>query len=705
VTVDEAQNKIVDIKGDKANPMSKGYVCFKGLQAADAHHSPARQLHPLKRQPDGSYVRISSEQALDEIAAKLKVILDRDGPEAIAGFMGTQGSLTTTNLLYPFLQAIKSPQFYSVHTIDQSAKSVSFDRQGGWAAGLPELVQSDVILLFGANPLVSHSTMPVMGTDPSRTLKKAKARGLKVICIDPRRTETAHYADLFLQTLPGRDAAIAAALIRLILQEGWEDKGFVAQHVGEERLADLKAAVAPFTPEMAEKCAGLKAGQIRAVAEMFARDNQRGAAYASTGPSMASFSNLMQHLVDTLNIICGRFRRAGDKASVDMVGPRGALHAQVIAPPRAYKAHGPSRIRGAGLLGIDKLTSTLADEILTPGPGQIRGMLVNGGNPAACVPDQKKIVKALESLELLVAIDPYMSATAQLAHYVLPPVMMYEREDLPFSIGLTFPGLAMYPMNWSLLAEPVLKVPAGSDLVQDWHVFWSIAQRLGKQITYNTVALDMQTAPTNDELMAIRLKDAPVSLEQLRADRKQHPSGYVYETEMATVQQAVAGASDKFDVMPEDVAGEVKELLSSMQVREAGPGPGFSHLLATRRMQHVMNTTGLALADTVSRAPHNPAFLNPDELKALNLKAGDRIEIASANGCIEAVVQPDKTLRPGVVSISHCWGGLPGKDGPGVNVNMLISCETDVQSINAMPRMSAVPVNIKKVAEQAAASA
>jgi anaerobic selenocysteine-containing dehydrogenase len=694
LTIDDETNRIVDIKGDKANPMTNGYVCFKGLQAEEAHHGPARLLRPLKRQPDGSFTEIGSEEALDEIAAKLRTIIDRDGPEALASFKGTQGTLFATHMIQlDFLRAIGSPQYYSTNTIDQSAKFVSFERQGGWMAGTQDIGQSEVLLFFGCNPLISHSTMPVMGPDPSRTLKQAKARGLKLIVVDPRRTETAYHADLFLQPLPGRDAAIAASMVRTILEHGWEDRDFVESHVGADRIAQLRAAVDPFTPELVEQSARLEAGQIVAAAKLFAHDCRSGAAFASTGPSMSPFSNLTQHLVDTLNIVCGRFRRPGDKAVVDMLNPASPIIAEVIPPPRSWQHHPPSRIRGIGMLGYDRLSSTIPEEIMTPGKGQIRAFFVQGGNPALCLPDQRKAVEAFKNLELLVVMDPYMSATAKLAHYILPPTMMYERPDLPISV----PGFNIGTVTWAQYTPAVIDVPEGSDLVEDWYPYWAIAKRLGIKMDFfgKELELNANRPPTTDEMLEIRCANSAITLPELKADLEQHPGGKIYDPPSAVVQPARPGSDAKFDPMPADVAGEVKQLLASDLVGETRTN-GHSHLLISRRMNTVMNTVGSNLAGTLRRDPVNPAYMHPEEFSALGLAPGDRVEIASDHGRIQAVAQPDKTLRAGVVSMAHCWGGLPEEEGPGANTNLLIACDRNVEAVNAMPRMSAVPVNVRK---------
>jgi len=695
LTIEEGSDRILAVKGDKENPLSRGYVCFKGLQAEEAHHGPQRLLRPLKRQGDGSFAEIDSEQALDEIADRLRDIVSRGGPEAVATFKGTSGSLFATHMIQlDFLHALGSNQFFSVNTIDQSAKFVSFERQGGWAAGVHDIDQSEVLLFFGCNPLISHSTMPVMGPDPVRKLKAAKARGLKLIVIDPRRSETAHFADLHLQPLPGRDTAIAAAMIRTILDEGWEDRAFTAEHVGADRIAQLRQAVDPFTPELAERIAGLQPGQVRAAARMFAKDAGCGSAFAATGPSMAPFCNTMQHLVDGLNIVCGRFRRAGQKAVVDMINPADPIHAEVISPPRLYASFPPSRIRGAGMLGFDRLASTLAEEILTPGKGRIRSLFVSGSNPAVCLPDQQKAVEALRDLELLVVMDPYMSATAKLAHYVLPPTMMYERPDLPIAV----PGFNIGTESWSQYTPAVIAVPAGSDLVEDWYPYWAIARRLGLTMRFSGIELDLQRnrPPTTDEMLEIRARNGRVTLATLMADRERHPAGRIYDHPSSLVQPARPGMSGRFDVMPEDVAAELAEFLASELAQAPGPGPGFSHLMISRRMNRVMNSLGNNLQATLRHDPVNPAYMHPGDLETLGLAAGDRVEIASEHGRIETIAQADKAVRSGVVSIAHCWGGLPGEDGPGANTNLLVAADRHLAGINMMPRMSAVPVTVRK---------
>ena len=197
----------------------------------------------------------------------------------------------------------------------------------------------------------------------------------------------------------------------------------------------------------------------------------------------------------------------------------------------------------------------------------------------------------------------------------------------------------------------------------------------------------------------MRCATGRITYDQLKGDLAANPSGKIYDHPSLEVLPArPEAASARFDVMPADVAAELSQFLASDLARDASPGSGFSHLMISRRMNRVMNTLGNNLKATLKQDPGNPAYMNPVELQGLGLAAGDRVEIASAHGRILAVAQADTDLRKGVVSISHCWGGLPGEDAPGANTNLLIAADKDVQPINAMPLMSSLPVNVRKVA-------
>ncbi len=273
LTLDD-NRRIIAIRGDKDHPASQGYVCVKGLQAPDAHNGPQRLRNPLKRMPDGTFQRFALEQALDEIAEQLRLIIERDGAEAVAAFRGTQSGLNSTaNYMLPaWLQAIGSPSFFSTMTVDQSAKWVTVERLGTWAAGRQPFHESDVLMVIGGNPLVSISTVGFDTINVAKRIKEAKARGIKLIVIDPRFTETARHADLFLQPRPGEDPAIVAGLLRIILSEGWHDRGLL--RALRDNLDGLRRAVEPFTAEYVERAPVCRRDSSRA-AELFAADQAR----------------------------------------------------------------------------------------------------------------------------------------------------------------------------------------------------------------------------------------------------------------------------------------------------------------------------------------------------------------------------------------------------------------------------------------------
>jgi anaerobic selenocysteine-containing dehydrogenase len=336
----------------------------------------------------------------------------------------------------------------------------------------------------------------------------------------------------------------------------------------------------------------------------------------------------------------------------------------------------------------EKMTGSLVDEITTCGSGRIRALFVDGGNPVNAIPDQREVVQALSQLDLLVTIDPFMTSTARLSHYILPPTMMFERADLTtrdYEQFVLFRPYACY-------TDAVVQPPPGSELVDDWYPFWALAQRLGRTIEFDGVPLDMQRRPDTDELLAILARNGAVPFAEL----KQLGAGRIFDLAPQFVLPAAGKA--RFEVAPADIVQELEEVLTEEAPQHASRKP-FPFRLAVRRMRDVQNTMYHHLPAIRRRVPYNPAWLHPEDLQSLGLEDGELAAIISEHGQIPAIVRSDPTVRKGVVSITHGWGGLPGEPTDyrqvGSNPNLLINSRRR-DPINAMPVMSAIDVRIER---------
>ncbi len=461
----------------------------------------------------------------------------------------------------------------------------------------------------------------------------------------------------------------------------------------------------PFTPGYVARRAGINADLLLQAARTFGGMGKRGGAMTSTGPSMAPRSNLTEHLVECLNVVCGRFRRAGDRlTNPGVLSPRRVRRAQVIPPYRTWE-HGPqTRIHGYGALYGEYPTSQFADQVLTPGEGRIRSLFVVGGNPASAIPDQRKVTTALRALDLLVTTDPMMSTTARLAHYVFAPKLHYERP----SSAPTFWGDEYFLERPVAAYTPALvDPPPGSEVVDEWYVLWGLAKRMGLPLRLGEAAgfalpnsgpvplLDMSRTPTSDELYEILLRDSAVPLDEVKRRR-----GELLDLEPQYVEPGDASSTAKFALMPDDVFDELAAVARENFIpgRTMLGGTVYNYRLTSRRMRAVSNSMYHDLDLIRERHRYNPAYIHPDDLKDLALNRGSEIEIVSEHASIVAVAEADASLRRGVVSMAHSWGGLPDQQDSsdaGSCTNLLISTERHLEPINAMPQMSAIPVNLR----------
>lgn len=688
IELEVENNKILNIRGDDDNPISRGYFCVKGTYSRELHNGEERLFSAKRRRADGSFEDVKTPQVLEEIATKLSQMIAKHGPRSVALYYGTGSSTNglSFGMAQTWLAAIGSPELYSSFTVDQSAKWVGFGRMGMFATGKPVLEDLDVALIAGNNPVVSHLGYPLSAipmSDANRWVREDKANGTKLIVVDPRRTETARNADLYLQIKPGTDATLFAAMIRLILQNGWEDKAFCKRFLTS--VERLRSAVEDFTQEFASRRTDIPADQIVAAAKMFGTAVRRSAS-SGTGTNMARHSNLNEHLLECLNALCGGYRKAGDPIRVTGAIFDAIPTVETVVPPnRTWEAEPRMRGAAAGKLNGEFPSSRLPDEILRDEEDRIRALVVSGGNPAASIGGTERTSRALKSLELLIVLDPRMTETGRMAHYVIPATLPYEREDMTINQDLWFPrDFVQY------MAAHVEKLPCALD---DWEVFWELGKRMNAPMDLITGPfgmsipkgrLDMTVRPTTTDMLKLACKDARTSVDEV----KKYPSGMVLPTNRV-VQAASSDDGSRLDVCPPDVYDEIIAVQD-----EVDEDTGFRYLLTSRRAVHVVNSSHQNAAKVVARHPVAPTFMNPADIAAEGLEAGALIKISSGSGQIVGQLTADAVMKPGVISMPHNWGSADPADGTTSLTAALVSLENDLEAINFMPRQSGIPVNI-----------
>jgi anaerobic selenocysteine-containing dehydrogenase len=687
--VDVDANRVVSVRGVLDDPLFEGYTCIKGRQLPDQMTDPKRLHGPLRKRPDGTFEEALSSEALDEIASELRRIIDTYGPRAVASYTGTGGYQNSVAVpaARAFHQGIDSGSFYTSVTIDQPAKGLAAFRLGGWEAGYHSFTEADVHMAIGYNSMVS-SYGPLgglQGTNPFVVMRRRKAEGMKLIVVDPRRTELASFADIHLQVRPGQDAALMAGMIRIVLEEGLQDHEFCDRWVSQ--MGELHAAVDGFTLAVVAKRCELDPDDIVAAARMFAA-GPRGTAGTGTGPNMAAHSSLTEHLVVTLNTILGRCNREGDLIENGMLlYPEMPHRAQAVAP-RPPAGGPPARIRNLRGYRGEMPAATLAEEILTPGEGRIRALIVSGGNPAVAFPNHELTLQALDDLELLVVIDHRMTPTAEFADYVIAPTLSLERADVPHLMDRWF--RAPYT-NYS---EPV--VERDGDVLNEWEVFWELASRLGSELPFPGGSPDMTTRPDTDEIIDRAYFGSRMPLDEVRANLRT-----VHMDKKLVVEPAEDGASAKFTPAPDDLMAELATVLAETPTTFAGTDvSAYPFRLVSRRLKHVLNSTGTELPGLARKGTTNSAYMNPHDVADLGLESGDIIDISSPQASLLGVVEPADDVKRGVISMAHSWGGRSLTDEKvreiGSPTSRLVSVDVGHDPVTGMVVSSAIPVAVKK---------
>lgn len=690
ILVETDGDTVVRVSGDSDDPVFGGYTCIKGRQLPEAHHHPERLLASQKKQADG-FVAIATDQALDEISARLRALINTHGPDSVAIYAGTyafQNSAAVAAAM-AFAQGLGTRHYYTSVTLDQPAKVYTNFQYGQWAGGGHVFGEADVALFIGNNPIVSHYGPPggLPPFSPSRRLRDAIDNGLKLIVADPRTSDVAALAHIHLPVRPGEDPALLAGMIHVILEERLYDEAFVQAHV--DGLAELKAAVSAFPPEVAAARAGVSEADLVAAARMFA-GGTKGSASTGTGPEMAGNGTLTQYLVTSLNVLCGRFCREGEKSSIPRVfTPVTPRRAQVNPPMKLWgEGFAPSRFRGLTKLMHEMPCNVLADEILTPGEGQVKALISIGGNPLLAFPDQDKMARAIDALELFVSVDiRTQGASARRSHYVLAPTMCLEREDIS-SLSEWW-----YEIPYARYTEAVVPRPEG--LMDEYEMLWGLAHRLGTGMPLAGGPCPMDACPDKQSFLDMAVAGCLVPPSQVRAD-SEDGRAVIYIDKHPIVEPAEPGHEARFDL----AGGDMPAALTAYG-RDDPAVQGYPFRLISRRSRHRFNSTGGHLSALKAKRTTNPAHIHPDDLSGLGLSDGDTIRIASKHGEVQALAKASAGLRRGVISMAHGYGdpdvGHADIANTGASTNRLVSETSGYDPITGQSLQSAIPVRVMRV--------
>jgi anaerobic selenocysteine-containing dehydrogenase len=707
ILVDVEDGRPVKVVGDRENPIYHGYTCPKGRALPEQHAHPERLLHSQRKLTDGSHEAISHAQAIDEVSERVSAILAEHGPRSVAMYTGTFSFPypAAVPVAMSWMDAVGSPMRFTSATIDQPGKMIAPALHGRWEAGAQPWEGADSWMLVGANPSVSKS-IGVPCYNPAWYLDDAIKRGLKLVVIDPRRSDAAKKAAVHLQPRPGEDPTVIAGILHVILSEGLGDAAFVNENTGG--VEALRAAVAPFTPEAVSQRADVPAEELVRAARVFA-GGTRGCANAGTGPNMSGRGNLTEYLLLCLNTLCGRWLREGEVLpNPGALLPPVSVKAQPSAPTPAWGFGEKIRVRGLTDTMAGLPTAALADEILLEGDGQVKALFCLGGNPMAAWPDQLKTHAAMEALDLLVTFDIKMSATAKLADYVIAPRLSLEQPGMSLPTETLVPYAMGYGMPYAQYTPAIVEPPAGSDLIEEWAFFYGMAQRMELPLrvrsSYSwgptvekpaTTVLDPTTPPTTDELLEMLTVGSRVPLSEV----KQHPHGAVFPDPPSIVAAKDDDCDAQLDLANETMLGELAEVATEPSDRH----PEHAFRLVSRRLLDVHNSAARDIPRLTRKWRYNPAFMNPEDLADIGVAAGDVVEILSDHASILGVVEPEKGLRRGVISMPHAFGDVPGTKEDldvrslGSNTGRLTSVDRDFDPYTGIPRMSTIPVNVRRV--------
>ena len=712
------------VRGDPDDVFSHGFLCPKGVALKELHEDPDRIRTPLIRQGDGSFAPASWDEAFEEIDRRLSPILAADR-NAVATYLGNPNAHLVANLLYGpvLLRALGTSNRYSASTVDQFPKQMASALMfgTGTTVPVPDVDRTDHLLMLGANPLASNGSL-MTAPDMRGRLRALRARGGKLIVIDPRRSRTALEADEHHFIRPGTDALLLFALLHVLFDEGLCAPG--------ERISSLTDGIEtvqqlaePFTPAAVAPVCGIDADEISRMARELAAA-PRAAVYGRIGTCVQEFGTLASWLVDVLNVLTGNLDREGGA-----MFPLGAAgHSNAAGPPGRGRGvrfgRYTSRVRGLPEIFSELPVACLAEEIDTPGDGQVRALITICGNPAVSTPNSGRLDAALSGLDFMLSLDIYVNETTRHADVILPAPSPLRRPHYDLALYL------FAVRNVANYSPPTL--PPDPDIPDEWVTLLRLAgiafglgpqadiAMLDEQVARTLIEREVSTAESpfyqrsiDDVLAELEPRVGPERLLDLMlragpyrltlADLEAAPHGLDLGALQPRLPDALRTASGKIELAPERLVADVERLVDALERPRNG-----SLVLVGRRNLRSNNSWMHNLPLLVSGPAQCTLHVHPDDAARFELVDGSEAELRSRTGSVHAVVEVTDAVMPGVVSLPHGWGHdaagaalTVASEHAGANSNVLAD-ELVLDAVSGNAVLNGIPVEVAPVRAETA---
>jgi anaerobic selenocysteine-containing dehydrogenase len=705
-----ADGTVGRIRGDRDDVLSHGFVCPKGASLQELHEDPDRLRTPMLRGPDGALRPATWDEAFAEIDRRLPAIRAEHGNDAVAVYIGNPSAHNLSTLIYGrvVLKALGTRNIFSASTVDQFPKQMASALMfgSGTTVAVPDVDRTDHLLILGANPLASNGSL-LTAPDMRGRLRAIRARGGKVVVVDPRRTRTAREADEHHFIRPGTDALLLIALVHTLVDEELADPGPLADHV--DGLDNVRALAADFAPEAVARACGIAAPQIRRMARELAAAPS-AAVYGRIGTTTQRFGTTASWLVDVLNVVTGNLDRPGG-AMFPMVATGAANTTGEPGRGRGTRfGRWHSRVRGLGEIFGELPAACLAEEIQTPGEGQVRALITVAGNPTVSTPNSARLAAALETLDFMVSVDVYVNETTRHADVILPGPSPLQRSHYDLALlGFAVRNVANYsppalapdpamPAEWETLLRLTGVVaglgPNADVAALDRMVALDVAGRMGGDAEDLLAAVEPRVGP--ERILDLRLRGGPYGLSL--ADLEAAPHGIDLGPLQPRVPEALRTPSGKIELAPEPLVADVARLHEALDE----PADG-GMVLVGRRDLRSNNSWMHNLPKLVSGKPRCTAHVHPGDARRLGLADGEAAIVRSRAGAIVVPIEVTEDVMPGVVSIPHGWGhDLPGValgvagEHAGANSNVLAD-ELLVEPLSGTAVLNGIPVELAPV--------